>query len=181
QYTYEPYGGTAESAASTNLAKYTGREQDLTDLYYYRNRYYKPSVGRFISEDPIGLKGGMNTYAYVGNNPISFVDRLGLAPRSQRAQPMIPGPPTDVFFPGTPTNKAFVDSTIRALDWLFGDDALGDDTSREAKAKEIKNKCIEECSPILERPKRYPGDDSPTWDFHKCVNECMERERKGCR
>jgi len=79
EYTYDPYGNTASSAASTNGIKYTGREQDLEDLYYYRNRYYKPSVGRFISEDPIGLAGGSNTYAYVSENPVNAVDPLGLS------------------------------------------------------------------------------------------------------
>jgi RHS repeat-associated protein len=79
-YTYDPYGKTGASAASSNTLKYTGREQDLGDLYYYRNRYYKPSLGRFISEDPIGLAGGENIYAYVGNNPVNLTDPLGLSP-----------------------------------------------------------------------------------------------------
>ena len=80
EYTYDPYGNTASSAASTNGIKYTGREQDLEDLYYYRNRYYKPSVGRFISEDPIGLAGGSNLYAYVRNNPVNYIDADGKNP-----------------------------------------------------------------------------------------------------
>ena len=41
-------------------------------------RYYDPSIGRFISEDPIGFRGGRNFYAYVGNNPILFRDPSGL-------------------------------------------------------------------------------------------------------
>jgi hypothetical protein len=50
-------------------------------LYYYRARYYSPTLQRFISEDPIGLTGGdTNFYAYVGNDPISFADALGLKP-----------------------------------------------------------------------------------------------------
>lgn len=76
-YVYDPYGGTAPNA-NTNLVKYTGREQDFTDLYYYRNRYYKPSIGRFISEDPIGLAGGLNTYSYVFNRPTVLTDPTGL-------------------------------------------------------------------------------------------------------
>ncbi|MCI0526871.1 MAG: RHS repeat-associated core domain-containing protein, partial [Nitrospira sp.] len=56
-----------------------GREQDTADLYYYRNRYYKPSIGRFVSEDPIGLAGGSNWYAYVEQNPLTSIDPLGLS------------------------------------------------------------------------------------------------------
>ena len=60
---------------------YTGREWDAdSNLYYYRNRWYDPLVGRFISEDPITFEGGINLYAYVGNNPIDFVDPTGLWP-----------------------------------------------------------------------------------------------------
>ena len=81
-YRYEPYGqvtlGTG-SPSLTNPYQYTGRENDGTGLYYYRARYYSPSQRRFISEDPIGLSGGANIYAYVGGNPISSVDPMGLA------------------------------------------------------------------------------------------------------
>jgi RHS repeat-associated protein len=45
---------------------------------YYRARYMDPKMGRFISEDPIGIQGGPNFYSYVGNNPLSFRDPLGL-------------------------------------------------------------------------------------------------------
>ena len=58
---------------------YTGREYDAdTGLYYYRARWYDPEARRFISEDPIGLNGGINLYAYVNNNPLRYVDPSGL-------------------------------------------------------------------------------------------------------
>jgi RHS repeat-associated protein len=78
RYQYEPYGETtATGAASNNTSQYTGRENDATGLYYYRARYYHPIAKRFISEDPIGLAGGVNAYAYVEGNPVSFADPLG--------------------------------------------------------------------------------------------------------
>jgi RHS repeat-associated protein len=57
------------------------REYDSeTGLYYYRARYYEPKFGRFIGEDPIRFDGGMNFYAYVGNNPVTYTDSTGLWP-----------------------------------------------------------------------------------------------------
>jgi RHS repeat-associated protein len=47
---------------------------------YLRNRWYDPQTGRFLSQDPIGLAGGVNLYAYAGNNPASFSDPFGLCP-----------------------------------------------------------------------------------------------------
>ena len=65
---------------------FTGREWDPeTGLYYYRARYYDPTLGRFLSEDPIGAASGdANFYAYVFNSPVNFRDPSGLAPGDQR-------------------------------------------------------------------------------------------------
>jgi RHS repeat-associated protein len=75
--TYDGYGNSASSTRTRY--GYTGRERDtLTGLMYYRARFYDPQLGRFISEDPIGLFGGINSYAYVENNPLRFIDPEGL-------------------------------------------------------------------------------------------------------
>jgi RHS repeat-associated protein len=79
QYVYDAFGGTSVSgAASGNASQYTGRENDGTGLYYYRARYYNATLQRFISEDPIGLGGGINSYAYALDNPLSYSDPFGL-------------------------------------------------------------------------------------------------------
>lgn len=48
---------------------------------YYRARYYDALPGRFLNEDPIGFKGGLNFYRYVFNMPILLADPMGQAPR----------------------------------------------------------------------------------------------------
>jgi RHS repeat-associated protein len=49
-----------------------------TELHYNNARYYDPRTGRYISSDPIGLAGGLNSYTYVRSNPLFLVDPLGL-------------------------------------------------------------------------------------------------------
>ncbi len=77
-FTYEPYGTSSLSGSNSTGLRYTGRAEDTPNLMYYRNRYYNPRTSRFISEDPIGLAGGYNLYAYVGGDPVEKNDPLGL-------------------------------------------------------------------------------------------------------
>ena len=78
---YAPFGGRlANDPGESASIGYTGHYLLAgTDLYLTRYRALDPSLGRWLSRDPIGGLGGLNVYAYVGNNPISSTDRLGLS------------------------------------------------------------------------------------------------------
>lgn len=80
QYRYDPFGGTVSAPLLANDFRYTAREYEAEDLYYYRARYFDPQMGRFIGEDPIGLAGGLNLYAYAEGNPILYNDPMGECP-----------------------------------------------------------------------------------------------------
>ena len=80
-YTFDSFGKqTASSGSLVNPFQYSGRELDSeSGLYYNRARYYDPSVGRFLSEDPLGFGGdGANFYSYVQNGPTDSTDVFGL-------------------------------------------------------------------------------------------------------
>jgi RHS repeat-associated protein len=87
-YVYDSFGNLSSSTGTlTNTFRYTGREFDSeTGLYYYRARYYDSAVGRFLNQDPIKFRGGMNFYAYVGNTPVNTNDSSGLWTRDAHRQ-----------------------------------------------------------------------------------------------
>jgi len=80
QYSYSPFGSqNATGGTTTNSYTYTGRETDGLGINYYRARYYNPTTGRFLSEDPLGFGGGINEYTYALGSPLNLVDPSGLA------------------------------------------------------------------------------------------------------
>ncbi|NLE42978.1 MAG: RHS repeat-associated core domain-containing protein [Lentisphaerae bacterium] len=62
-----------------NRFLFQGREYSwATGLYNFRLRWYDPATGRWISKDPIGISGGLNLYAFCGNDPVNYMDPWGL-------------------------------------------------------------------------------------------------------
>ncbi|MEK6282278.1 MAG: RHS repeat-associated core domain-containing protein [Acidobacteriota bacterium] len=78
--TYDAFGNVTGGSAATRYT-FTGRESDgELGLLYYRARWYDAKQGRFVSEDPFGLRAGINLYSYVKNNPTKFTDPMGENP-----------------------------------------------------------------------------------------------------
>ena len=83
----EPFGDSAPDDDPSGLGVFEFplmlslyyRDRETGNFYAMQRDAYNPSIGRFPQSDPIGLLGGINTYAYAGNDPLRFTDPLGLA------------------------------------------------------------------------------------------------------
>ncbi len=83
-YRYDAFGNTLVSTgtyATTNKYRFSTKPIDseisTAPLYYYGYRYYDPNLGRWMARDPIGERGGLNLYGFVGNNSVAHIDILG--------------------------------------------------------------------------------------------------------
>jgi RHS repeat-associated protein len=75
----DTFGTSTPSGTATVNLRMAGQYFDSeSDLFYNWNRVYNPAIGRYISSDPIGIVGGLNTYGYLDANPLSSLDPPGL-------------------------------------------------------------------------------------------------------
>jgi RHS repeat-associated protein len=103
------------------------RDEEM-GMLYYGFRYYNPETGRWLSRDPIGERGGENLYALVGNNPVFWIDGLGLNPwsgggpdspgncwRHACGDPKKPGEPHSTVPPGNDPNEKDINAKCKKL------------------------------------------------------------------
>jgi RHS repeat-associated protein len=90
----EAFGNAAPNENPSGVGNFTynlrfpGQYFDAeTGKHYNYYRDFDPSIGRYIESDPIGLRGGLNTYAYVDGNPLTLTDELGLYDSRMRGAP----------------------------------------------------------------------------------------------
>jgi RHS repeat-associated protein len=162
-----------------------------TNRHYNYYRDYDPGTGRYVQSDPIGLRGGLNTYGYVGNDPIARVDPAGLTDTTLVPPSAIPSVTTlclanpaacgvglagaGGYAVGTliypiiePVLSPVVDACLRGVD------------DEKERCREILKACREKCLDIfVNNPNGLPGSGT---DYagrqRRCIRECMEE--KGC-
>ncbi len=145
------------SGSITNNLRFPGQYYDSeTGLHYNYYRDYNPAIGRYVEADPIGIKRGQNhLYGYVGNNPVNWVDPLGLKRfcfgcRSKNA-----------FYSGLCTsNKFYQYESCSSGPFLVKKECFEDADEEYEKCEEkrelIKEECYKDCNC---RNDELPHDD----------------------
>jgi RHS repeat-associated protein len=168
-YTYDSFGRlVAQTGTLTNSYTYTGRELDPeSGLLYYRARYYDPSVGRFLHQDPIGLAGGdINLYAYVRNNPVNSLDPEGLAaPAAPAIAACLANPPCAAAFGALTVGTAIAIQNLATMTLQ----------NLETNLQEIKRKQKElvETTVQPDQPEQFcPPPRDPGEFLRLCLGSC---------
>jgi RHS repeat-associated protein len=181
---YDAWGNLEIGADQSGFA-FTGREWDREiDLYYYRARYYNPRTGRFVAEDPMGFRAGINFYAYALGDPVGFIDPMGLEVQVcyRQMRSMFEGPQHSVIFPTStkptkgPGSGKCIASGLgpkKGIGWQGGaihDEEICDEYGNynpEYQCSAVsKSNCVEECvkRKIAEAKKKPPAyRPGPRW------------------
>jgi RHS repeat-associated protein len=112
-------GRAAPAPAATPETGFTGAStpNQTGGFTFLRNRWYDAQSGRFLTQDPIGLAGGVNLYAYAGNNPVSFSDPYGLRADSLKVNGSMSQKAVTWLMANSPTAR-------KTLEAIAGDDRV---------------------------------------------------------
>ncbi|MFZ2405696.1 MAG: RHS repeat-associated core domain-containing protein, partial [Methylobacter sp.] len=132
-----------------------------TGVFYNYFRDYDPKTGRYIESDPIGLKGGINTYAYVGGSPVNLVDPTGESPGTDKICKLIKLPICKI--------KLIWDGCKWVYTKLAGsaDDATTGETPVIGRTKDLKNLNPGEKSLLDRLPDQ--GNPKANWEQNSSV------------
>jgi RHS repeat-associated protein len=124
-----------------------------TRLVRFGARDYDAETGRWTAKDPIGLAGGLNTYAYVGNNPVNYIDPFGLRGQSQ-TYPTIPILTIPI---GSQQNLDISKALTRLLNGGYNNSSADQDESNDEDGTKLPN-----CPPKrVTNPKHHQNSNSP--------------------
>ncbi len=143
-YRYDAFGTTLSGGNTRDnhyqfIGKMGSENEASVGLTYMRNRWYDPNAGRFMTQDSVDIRGGLNLYGYVFNNPINGIDFLGLCPPTATSTGMqtstaTPTPTTNdgsgnnLSYPVAATSNApgsTVPPGYNNLNVSFGNDYIG--------------------------------------------------------
>ncbi|HMN46057.1 MAG TPA: DNRLRE domain-containing protein [Povalibacter sp.] len=150
--------------------QYFGAE---TGLHYNYFRDYDPSTGRYVQSDPIGLYGGMNTYAYTNSQPMVLADPRGLQAIPIPAAPTVP--------PGTPATPDLSRVLAELLNKMG--EALKSvcppTLSEIGRCDKVLADCRKKCTDIfVDNPEKLPGVGTDRQGrLRRCIRECMEQQQ----
>jgi len=153
QFEYGPFGETIRLTPNANnqspfrfSTKYT---DDESDFLYYGYRYYNPSTGRWLSRDPIGENGGINTYCQINNDTLNSFDVLGFVPGDPERNGEGPLGLFMRFLLRKGNNLDFPGYSQSVWDGILSLDVVdGYVSGLERRAKEIAKCCEETSVPI---------------------------------